>query len=299
MARHSEALGQHTYYIQWMNIAEILYGPTIFIIKMSILVQYLRMLAPSRTVNPEMFWGSWVVILVSFMFYTIDTFITILACNPRPKIWNKLIPGGTCMNYDAVIAATGFFNIFSDVAILVLPIRTVWQLRIPRQKKIALSMLFATGTAYVSLLLCFYEWLKYLTSSRACVASAVRIMYTFQIIRQGNEADVSFNVAWMGIWSLVEEFIGISVACLLSLPKLLRARSCTLHSTVSSIGKRFPSIKTPSFATRHTPSEATEPEVLLERTKDVAPRLDVSEADLAFETGSYHLYPLPSQSSSI
>jgi hypothetical protein len=127
-----------------MNIAEILYGPSLFIVKMSILVQYLKMLAPSRTVNPEMFWGSWFVIVTSFVFYTIDTFLTIFACNPRPKIWNKLMPG-TCMNYLAVIAATGFFNIISDVAILVLPVRTVWMLHIPRQKKIAISMLFATG----------------------------------------------------------------------------------------------------------------------------------------------------------
>lgn len=108
-----------------MNLAETLYGPTIFLVKMSILVQYLQMFAPHRTVDKFMFWGSWSVILTSFAFYTADTFLTIFACTPRENIWNQFNPGDYCIDYHAVIFATGFFNIISDLAILLLPVRSV------------------------------------------------------------------------------------------------------------------------------------------------------------------------------
>jgi hypothetical protein len=127
-----------------MNILEILYGPSIFIVKMSILVQYLKLLAPNRTVNPIMFWGSWIIIWTSLIFYTTAMFLAIFAYNPRPKIRDDAIPG-TCVDYYAVNIARAVFNIISDVAILILPARTVWLLRIPRRKKVATTALFATG----------------------------------------------------------------------------------------------------------------------------------------------------------
>jgi hypothetical protein len=49
------------------------------------------------------------------------------------------------MNYRAIIVSTSFFNIASDVFILLLPLRTVWKLQIPTKKKIAISLLFGTG----------------------------------------------------------------------------------------------------------------------------------------------------------
>jgi len=49
------------------------------------------------------------------------------------------------VNYRATIVSTAFFNILSDIAILLLPVRTVWKLRIPTKKKVAISMLFGTG----------------------------------------------------------------------------------------------------------------------------------------------------------
>lgn len=131
---------------QWMNIAEILYAPNILLVKMSILVQYLKLFAPNKTVNPFVFIGAWIVIASSFIFYVVDMFFTIFACSPREKIWNKFYIGGHCpINYNAIIIATAIFNIISDIAILILPVRSVWKLRMARKKKIGITLLFATG----------------------------------------------------------------------------------------------------------------------------------------------------------
>jgi archaellum biogenesis protein FlaJ (TadC family) len=112
---------------------------------MSITFQYLRMFAPNRTVNPFVYYGSWLIVIICTLFYTITTLLTIFACAPREKIWNKLYVGGHCLTYRAIILSTAIFNIISDVAILLLPVRTVWKLRIPTQKKVAISLLFGTG----------------------------------------------------------------------------------------------------------------------------------------------------------
>jgi hypothetical protein len=81
---------------------------------------------------------------VCAVFYTITTLLTILACTPREKIWNKLYVGGHCMNYRAIIMSTAIFNIISDLAILLLPVQAVWKLQIPIRRKVAISLLFGT-----------------------------------------------------------------------------------------------------------------------------------------------------------
>jgi sorbitol-specific phosphotransferase system component IIC len=128
-----------------MNIDEVLHGIIIFLIKLVILLQYLHLLAPSKSVNRFVFFGAWSLIIINTTYYVINIPIELLYCSPRAKIWNKFIENGHCMNQDAVVASTSVFNIILDLAILVLPIRSVWKLRISLQKKLKLIALFATG----------------------------------------------------------------------------------------------------------------------------------------------------------
>lgn len=131
--------------IQWDYVAEIVYGPTIFLVKVAILLQYLRLFAPKKTVNPVMFVGARAIIAITLVYYIISTSITIFACTPREKLWNPLVTEGHCLNNNIAVLFTCLFNIVSDVLILVLPARSVWRLRIPRRKKVGIVLLFATG----------------------------------------------------------------------------------------------------------------------------------------------------------
>ena len=123
----------------------IIYGPTIFFVKLAILLQYLRMFAPTRSVNPSMWIAARVVIATTFVYYIISTFGTAFACSPRERIWNPLVTDGHCINNNSLILATCVFNIVSDVVILLLPSWMVWKLQIPRKKKIGIVLLFAIG----------------------------------------------------------------------------------------------------------------------------------------------------------
>lgn len=132
-----------------MYIFQILYSPTIVFVKLAILMQYLRLLAPTKTVDPFMYVTARGMIVVILVYYTISTCITAFACLPRERIWNPLVKEYKCLDNTIGILFTCLFNILSDLIILALPTRAVWRLRIPLRKKISIVVLFATGLLYV------------------------------------------------------------------------------------------------------------------------------------------------------
>ena len=131
--------------IQYFYIAEILYAPTIFLVKAAILLQYLRLLVPTKSSNRLLYYSARVIIATTAIYYTITTCVTMFACSPLEKIWNPLIERGHCLDNNMGVLITCVFNIVSDIVILLLPARSVWLLPIPRRKKISIVSLFAIG----------------------------------------------------------------------------------------------------------------------------------------------------------
>lgn len=140
--------------VQWMNILEIFYGPTIFLVKFAILLQYLYLLAPSRSINPFLFICARVLIVLNLVYYIVSTCVSIWACSPREKIWNDLVPG-KCLSNDTMIFITCVWNMLSDVAILIAPASSVLKLKVALRKKLGIILLFATGLLCVTGKSCF------------------------------------------------------------------------------------------------------------------------------------------------
>ena len=130
---------------QYFYIGQILYAPTIFLVKAAILLQYLRLLAPTRTSNNLLYYSARVIIATTGVYYTITTSVTIFACSPLEKSWNPLVEHGHCLDNNMGVLVTCVFNIVSDIIILLLPARSVWRLQIPRRKKVPIVSLFAIG----------------------------------------------------------------------------------------------------------------------------------------------------------
>ena len=116
----------------------------IFLVRLSILLQYLRIFAPTRKGNMFIFVGVHICIWSNLIFYFVQTVFEIALCNPRKKIWNPLITGH-CFSQEASMKASAVFNVFSDFAILILPMPCVWRLHLPLKKKIFMTMIFAAG----------------------------------------------------------------------------------------------------------------------------------------------------------
>ena len=134
-----------TYNLQWINVSAILYGIIVFLIKLSILLQYLRIFVPSRKGNELLFVAIQTLIWSSFIFYFVESIFAVVICTPREKIWNPLMTTGYCFDGDATYMASGMFNVVSDFAILILPILPILRLQLPLKRKLMMLAVFATG----------------------------------------------------------------------------------------------------------------------------------------------------------
>ena len=125
------------------NVIEIVYGPTIWLAKLTVLLQYKHIFTPTK--KPAIvYWSIHALIWGNFLFYFADTLVVILQCRPRAKIWNFLLPG-TCLNGTANFIVTGSWNVLSDSLILALPLYAIWQLKMPLKRKVSVGAVFATG----------------------------------------------------------------------------------------------------------------------------------------------------------
>lgn len=73
----------------------------------------------------------------------------------------------------------------------------------------------------------------------ACIANAMIILYVSR--QSGARADISYNVAWMGLWVYAEIGLGLIVICTLSLPKFIEVEGQKLRLFLSSTTRSFSS----------------------------------------------------------
>ena len=67
-------------------------------------------------------------------------------------------------------------------------------------------------------------------------------MVILYVSRQsGAKADISYNVAWMGLWAYAEIGLGLIVICTLSLPKFIEVKGKKLRTFLSSFSLPFSS----------------------------------------------------------
>ena len=118
-----------------------MYSVDILLAKLSILLQYLRILVPTRN---KVFYLTHFVIWLNLLFYIAIGLVTIFECKPREKIWKPFLPG-RCVNFNAVLITGASVNIVSDFVILAFPIASVWRLQMAVRHKIGISAIFAVG----------------------------------------------------------------------------------------------------------------------------------------------------------
>lgn len=121
-----------------------MYSITLFIIKLSILLQYMRIFAPTKS-RDIIHCGIHIVIWFNFAYYLTGVFVEAFLCNPREKYWNVLLDTGHCYNRDAINIVSGIINTVSDFAILLLPQKVIWKLQMPLKRKLAVSAIFLIG----------------------------------------------------------------------------------------------------------------------------------------------------------
>lgn len=114
----------------------------IFCIKLAIVLRYLRIFAPDKVVNPFVYHGSWLIISACAIFYTVTTILYLLECVATKVPRSHTQPP---VDLRGIVMSTAVFNTISDLAIFLLPVRTIWLLQISTNKKIAIILIFSTA----------------------------------------------------------------------------------------------------------------------------------------------------------
>ena len=119
-----------------------MYGPIIWLAKVSLLVQLIHIFASTH--QGFLYWTLHTLIWTNLVMNLSMTISIILQCRPREKIWDPLVQG-TCINVETFFIASGIINMISDIAILLLPLWAISNLQLSWKKKVVVSGVFATG----------------------------------------------------------------------------------------------------------------------------------------------------------
>lgn len=123
----------------------MLYGPTISVIKLSILLLYLHIFAPSRRTRVLVYGGIIVVFVGNLTLYTLYA----IFCIPRHEKSPLGLGTHQCFHQRVHLnLAAGIFNALTDYYILWIPLPIVWGMNLPLKKKIGVALVFLQGLLY-------------------------------------------------------------------------------------------------------------------------------------------------------
>ncbi|KAI1123811.1 hypothetical protein F5Y10DRAFT_251096 [Nemania abortiva] len=194
------------------HVGTILYSVAILLLKVAILLQWLRIFVPHGTKGFS-YWTCQALIYINALLY-LSTVIAICAsCKPYRRLWDKTIPGTCIANQEALDVSSGVGNLASDVIILLLPQRVIWKLHIKPQKKVGIAFIFFVGIF-------------------ATLAAGFRLEAS---VRYLQSADKAYTFAIVALWGIAELTCAMLIFCVPSIPKIFRDTGVSIKSTASFV----------------------------------------------------------------
>lgn len=129
-------------FLRMQTGAEILYMTAVTTPRIALCLLYLRIFTDRRVRI-----CTWIVIVVCALhWFGSGILAEFLLCHPYAYRWDKSIEGGWCGDQIAGQKYVSLPNLIIDLAIIVLPISTLYRLQISRTRKIGLFLTFMTGS---------------------------------------------------------------------------------------------------------------------------------------------------------
>ncbi|RYO04137.1 hypothetical protein AA0119_g4280 [Alternaria tenuissima] len=221
-------------------IQEVLHPAAVAFPKLVVVLLYLHILTNKyeRMVAKALVFlvfATWISFTVAVMFQ----------CMPFAFNWDKSDPNGRCFNVQVFANSSSVPNIVTDLAVLILPLRIVWCLKISIGRRIGLLLIFLTGSVGI-------------------IASIVRtVVFARTLAEAGPLTDVTWNHVSLTNWTMIEPGMYLLSACALSFKPLLRSFAKALHlqgfitHTKSTVGGTKSHVKK-TFTSTQTQSEVFE-----------------------------------------
>lgn len=193
----------------------VMYGPTAYLTKLSLLWIIARVFSPYRKTVIFIY----VFLGIMLAYYIPAVIVKIRICDPIAKFWAPDTPG-SCLDQTSIILADAVVSVVSDMAILILPLPLTVGLQLPLKKKMRVMVVLGAG-------------------GLACASSIVRLIL---IILTGQSQDgtlafmrinmfgYDYSLNWISLYRLADDFfvvrnaeitIGVICACLPALSALI------------------------------------------------------------------------------
>ncbi|KAI9157932.1 Satratoxin biosynthesis SC16 cluster protein [Paramyrothecium foliicola] len=192
-----------TIMLQLILPLQILWAFSLSACKVSVLLLCMKIFA-----LPTMIWAARITIIIIAAWATTTVLLSLLICRPLAFNWNQAIPGGKCGNQVLSFTVTGIINLITDFIVLALPLPFLYNLQLPRYKKIVLLAVFSIG---------------FLT----CVISGFRI----HTLKSMDFVDITYSIPLANIFSGLEPSIAIVLACVPLMRPLLGRKKYSLDGT--------------------------------------------------------------------
>ncbi|KAI1652663.1 hypothetical protein F4813DRAFT_303643 [Daldinia decipiens] len=197
-------------YIKVIFMGMCFWAASTALMKSAILLEWIHIFSPTNT--RTIFHRSCKILLIfTPLFYASLIIALNLSCTPYERIWDKTV-AGTCIDLKAINIAATATNVVLDIAILILPQRIIWKLKMSNAKKIGISAVFAVGIF-------------------ACIAA---IGLFTSMVNWVKSNDLTYHYSAVALWAIAESTCGTMIFCAPVIPKLFKGLKLKWASTVNS-----------------------------------------------------------------
>ncbi|KAI1205342.1 uncharacterized protein F4807DRAFT_464819 [Annulohypoxylon truncatum] len=206
-------------YLQIVFMGMNFWVVTMMLVKSSILIEWIRLFAPMDT--RTLFHRSCKFLLAFNILFYVSILVALnLTCFPYRRIWDKTVPG-SCIDIKIINLVATVINFTLDIAVLLLPQRMIWNLKLSTVKKVGISAVFAVGIF-------------------ACIAAGCLLD---AILEWRRSDDMTYHYSSVALWAIAESTCGILIFCVPAAPKAFiglkpRAWLSRLGSWTGSFMKR-------------------------------------------------------------
>ncbi|WDK13102.1 integral membrane protein [Colletotrichum graminicola] len=121
---------------------ELIYFTSVALPKMSIVCLFLRVFNWKGAMRTAAY-----VILAALAATSVSFVVTAcFQCQPIAYWWDRTIPGGKCIDVQAFFHGQAIPGFLLDFIIMALPLQTIWALKLPLHKRLALVGIFMVGS---------------------------------------------------------------------------------------------------------------------------------------------------------
>ncbi|ROW06270.1 hypothetical protein VPNG_08079 [Cytospora leucostoma] len=165
--------------------AQLLWAAANSSVKLSILSLYTTLFADKKFCRV-----CYATMAVTMAYFTMVFLETFLLCKPVQYNWDKSIKG-TCTGENTAYLVAGITNLVIDTFIVILPMPSVFRLRMTLSRRISVAAMFSLGAII-------------------CIMSLMRVIW----LANWNLADLTYTETAGSIYSVLEPTLGVVNACL-------------------------------------------------------------------------------------